>query len=112
LGLLIRELCDAHGLLDRMPRYVAPGPLAVNKRMAERLFLHTYDLELEQARDYRIWAYRKAAWTVDEWPESVAEIYETRGETGLRELPNVGRSIAGRIAAWLEVDVGSEERGV
>jgi len=112
LGLLIRELCDAHGLLDRMPRYVAPGPLAVNKRVAERLFLHTYDLELEQARDYRIWAYRKAAWTVDEWPESVDEIYETRGETGLRELPNVGRSIAGRIAAWLEVDVGSEERGV
>ncbi|MFQ5857343.1 MAG: hypothetical protein ACE5LU_17180 [Anaerolineae bacterium] len=39
LGLLVRELCARHGLLDRMPRYVAPGPLAVNKRIAERLFL-------------------------------------------------------------------------
>ena len=39
-------------------------------------------VELEQAQDYRIWAYRKAAWTMDEWPESVAEIYEARGERG------------------------------
>jgi len=40
-----------------MPRYVAPGPLAVNKRIAERLF-KTYDLELKEAQGYRIWAYR------------------------------------------------------
>jgi hypothetical protein len=44
-----------------MPRYIAPGPLAANKRIAERLFLRPYDLELEQADDHRIWAYRKAA---------------------------------------------------
>jgi DNA repair photolyase len=102
LGLLVRELCAKHDLLDRMPRYVAPGPLAVNKRIAERLFLKTYDLELEQAKDYRIWAYRKAAWTVDEWPESVAEIHQARGETGLRELPGLGKSLAGLIAKWLQ----------
>jgi DNA repair photolyase len=109
LGLLIRALCQRHGLLDRMPRYIAPGPLAINKRVAERLFLRTYDLELEQAQDYRIWAYRKAAWTVDEWPESVAVIYKARGKMGLRELPNLGKSIVGRIAHWLrdeELDRG------
>jgi DNA repair photolyase len=101
LGLLLREVCARHGLLDRMPRYVAPGPLAVNKRIAERLFLRTYDLELEGARDYRIWAYRKAAWTVDEWPESIADIYWAGGEAGLRALPGIGRSLAGEIARWL-----------
>jgi DNA repair photolyase len=101
LGLLLRELCARHGLLDRMPRYVAAGPLAANKRIAERLFLKTYDLELEEAEDYRIWAYRKAAWAVDECPESVAEIYQARGQAGLRELPGVGKRIAGQIAAWL-----------
>jgi DNA repair photolyase len=111
LGLLIRELCQRHGLLDRMPRHIAPGPLAVNKRVAERLFLRTYDLELEQAKDYRVWAYRKAAWTVDEWPVSVAEIYETHGEAGLRELPNVGKSIARRIAGWLQHRTGSKDHG-
>ena len=102
LGLQIRELCARHGLLDRMPRYIAPGPLAVNKRIAEQLFLKTYDLELEQANNYRIWAYRKAAWTVDEWPESIAAMYQAEGEEGLRKLPAVGKSLAGEIAQWLQ----------
>ena len=101
LGLLVRELCAKHGLLDRMPRYIAPGALAVNKRIAERLFLKTYDLELEMAKDYHIWAYRKAAWTVDELHESVDKIYRVREETGLRELPGIGKSIAGQIGRWL-----------
>jgi hypothetical protein len=102
LGLQVRELCTRHGILDRMPRYIQPGPLAVNKRIAERLFLMTYDLELEMAGNYQIWAYRKAAWTVDEMPENVALIYTRMGESGLRQLPAVGKSIAGRIAGWLE----------
>jgi hypothetical protein len=101
LGLLVRELCARHGLRDRMPRYIPPGPLATNKRIAERLFLKTYDLELEMARDYRIWAYRKAAWTVDEWPESIAKIYQAKREAGLRALPGIGQSLAGEIAGWL-----------
>jgi hypothetical protein len=104
IGLLVRELCARHDMLDRMPRYVKPGPLAVNKRIAERLFLETYNLELEQAQGYRLWAYRKAAWTVDEWPESVAEVYQARGEAGLRELPGIGKSLAGVIVRWLRED--------
>ena len=104
LGLLVRELCARHGLMDRMPRYVAPGPLAVNRRIAERLFLKTYDLELEQAKDYRVWAYRKAAWAVDESPDSIGALYEARGEAGLRELPGIGKSLAAQIAGWLKED--------
>jgi DNA repair photolyase len=101
LGRAVREVCARHLVLDRMPRYVAPGPLAVNQRVAERLFLRTYDLELEEAPGYRIWAYRKAAWAVDEHPTSVAEILATRGEAGLRELPGVGSSIAREVAGWI-----------
>jgi DNA repair photolyase len=101
LGLMVRELCVRHGLKDRIPRYIPPGSLTANKRIAERLFLKTYDLELEQAEPYRIWAYRKAAWTVDEWPESIALPYEARAEAGLRELPGIGQSLAGEIAGWL-----------
>ena len=101
LGLLVRELCHKHGLLDRLPRYVIPGPLATNKRIAEKLFLKTYDLELEMAGGYRIWAYRKAAWTVDELPESIAERYQAHGIAGLERLPNVGAKIAAEIASWL-----------
>ena len=104
LGLRVRELCAKHGLLDRMPRYILPGPLGINKRIAERLFVKTYDLELEQAPDYRIWAYRKAAWTVDECPESVADIYAAQGVAGLRALPSIGKSLGARIARWLGED--------
>ena len=104
IGLLVRELCDRHGILDRMPRYISPGPLAVNKRIAEKLFLKTYDLELEMADNYRIRAYRKAAWTVDESAQNIAQLYGERGEAGLRELPNIGKSLGGKIAAWLQHD--------
>jgi DNA repair photolyase len=104
LGLLVRELCARNGLLDRMPRYISPGPLAVNKRIAEKLFLKTYDLELEQATDQRIWAYRKAAWTVDESSENIREIYSSQGEAGLRKLPGIGMRLAGLIGHWLQED--------
>jgi DNA repair photolyase len=102
IGSLVRELCARHHLADRMPRYIPPDPLRINKRIAERLFLRTYDLELEQVNPSRIWAYRKAAWTVDEWPHSIADIYAENGETGLCELPGIGKSLAAQIAKWLQ----------
>jgi len=102
LGKLVRDLCARHGLLDRMPRYVKSGPLATNERIAEKLFLKTYDLELEQVDDYRIWAYRKAAWTVDEWPENLQDLFQAKGLSGLMELPGLGKSIASEIAGWLK----------
>jgi hypothetical protein len=101
LGLLIRELCARRGLMDRMPRFIPSGPLAANKRIAEFLFLKTYDLELEGAQEYRIWTYRKAAWAVDEWPESIVHVHQARGEAGLRELPGIGKSLGAEIAGWL-----------
>ena len=102
LGLLVRELCLRHGLADRMPRYIAPGPLAANKRIAERLFLRCYDLELQLAQSRRIWAYRKAAWAVDEWPENISDCYRNDGHPGLLQIPGVGKSIADQIASWLD----------
>ena len=102
LGLLVRELCERNGMRDRMPRYIAPGPLAINKQIAEKLFLKTYDLELAQADTYRVWAHRKAAWAVDECTESIAEIYQRNGEVGLQKLPDVGKSVAGEIGKWLK----------
>ena len=101
LGQTVRELCQRHGLRHRIPRTVAPGPRAINKRIAERLFLAAYDLELEQAASYRIWAYRKAAWAIDEWPESLDELYRAGGEARLQQIPAVGKSLAVHIGRWL-----------
>lgn len=99
---LTRELCRRHDIPDRMSRPILPGEeFVVNKKIAERLFLRAYEMELEGGAGYRIWAYRKAAWAVDEWPQSIAELYAARGEAGLRELPGIGKSLAGQIARWL-----------
>ena len=100
LGLRVRELCHKYGLQDRMPRYIAPGPLAINKRIAERLFLRIYDLELEQSANHRIWAYRKAAWTIDELPDSIADIIQKEGAAGLEKLPHIGKSLAAQMMEW------------
>ena len=72
-----------------------------NQKQNMLLFLKTYDLELEQAADYRLWTYRKAAWTVDELPEPIDAIYETGGRAGLQALSGIGKSIAAQIATWL-----------
>ena len=98
----VRALCAKHGLADRMPRWIEPGPRGVNRWLAERLFNKTYDLELEGADERRLWAYRRAAWTVDEWPTSLAELYAGHGLAGLLALPGIGERLARLIAGWLE----------
>lgn len=110
LGQTVRELCSRYGLKDRMPRYTGTGLLAVNKRIAEYLFLKMYDLELAMAKQYRIWAYRKAAWAVDELPYSIAQLYHDGGESGLRKLPGIGQSIAGEIIWWLQKNTVMNKR--
>jgi len=107
LGLRVRELCERIGIASRMRRYVMEGPLAINKRIAERFYLKTYDLELEQASPYRVWAYRKAAWALDDLGESVATIYAAKGEAGVREAVGVGKELAGQVVGWVKrVEIG------
>ena len=101
LGLRAQALCERYGLLSRMPRYIPPGPLGINKRVAEQQFLKAWALDLELGDPRRVWAYRKAAWTVDEWPESVAALAGERGAAGLRALPGIGDSISRFIFDWL-----------
>ena len=101
IGLKVRELCTKYGIDDRITRYIPPGPLGINKRIAEKLFLKVYEFELEGASRYRIWAYRKAAWTVDELESSIRELYTSQGVQGLQSLPNIGGKLAGVISQWL-----------
>ncbi len=102
LGRRVRALCERHGLADRMPRWIEPGLLGINRRVAEHLFRKVHDLELEEAHEQRLWAYRRAAWTVDELATSIEELYNTQGIEGLMTLPGVGQRIARLIAGWLK----------
>jgi DNA repair photolyase len=61
IGRRVRELCARRGVADRMPRPILDGPCAQNRRVAEKMFLRAYELELEEAQPSRVWAWRKAA---------------------------------------------------
>ncbi len=96
LGLRVRELCAKHNLKDRMPRPIRYAEFPLNKRIAEKLLLKVYDLELEQAHTSRVWAYRKAAWAIDELPYSV----EGKSKEELQTIEGVGASVAREVADW------------
>ena len=91
----IRELCERYGIRDRQARPVVPGEKrALNKRIAEHLADRTYSLELDNATQGRIWAYRKAAWAVDDMEEEIGLFYRSMGQKGLQSIPGVSPGIA------------------
>jgi hypothetical protein len=97
-GLRIRELCQGAGISDRIPRPVIPGEKrALNKRIVEKLANMCYTLELENASNSRIWAYRKAAWAVEDLDQDIGLVYRRMGAKGLESIPNVRASIVKEI---------------
>jgi DNA repair photolyase len=101
IGKKVSQLCQKYGLKDRMPRYVPNGPLAINKRVSEMLQNMVYRMELDCTSQYRTWAYRKAAWTLEDLTESVVEIYAKNGRKSLEELNGVGKTLAMEIEQLL-----------
>ena len=97
------EVCDKYGLKDRMPRWIPESPLAMNKRVSEHLFLRVHEFELHMVSSSKIWAYRKAAWSIDELDISIAQIYGARGLPVLLDIPDVGKNIAHEIENFLRV---------
>jgi DNA repair photolyase len=102
-GLRIREACEKYGIPDRMPRPIIPGEKrALNKRVVENLANKVYDLELENALNYRIWSYRKAAWAVEDLEQELGLLYRTMGLKGLQSIPNVGEKLGSEIEDWIK----------
>lgn len=107
IGLRIRELCAEAGIADRTPRPVIPGEKrALSKRVVEALANRAYGLELEGAPASRIWAYRKAAWAIEDTEQDIGLIYRTIGVRGLQSI----RDMAPEIAAELPRLLAAAER--
>lgn len=95
MGRRIRELCRQYGISDRMPRPIIPGDKrALNKRIVEALANQCYWLELDNAPGQRVWAYRKAAWAVEDLEQDVGLIYRQMGRKGLEGIENIGPRLA------------------
>jgi DNA repair photolyase len=98
IALRVRELCVKYGLSYRVPRPIIPGEKrALNKRVVEALARKLYDLEIANAPGYRQWAYRKAAWAVEDLEQDVGLVYRTMGLKGLESIPEVGPALAKEI---------------
>jgi DNA repair photolyase len=105
VGLHIRDYCQQMGISDRIPRPVIPGEKrSLNKRIVEKLAHKLYTLELEDATPNRIWAYRKAAWAVEDLEQDIGLIYRSMSLKGLESIPNVSH----RLAKEIEEILGSE----
>ena len=107
-GLRVREGCAKYGIPDRMPRPIIPGDKrALNRRLVERLANKVYSLELENTSNYRVWAYRKAAWTIEDLEQDIGLVYQSMGIKGLQSIPNVGEKLGGDIEKWLMKELKS-----
>jgi DNA polymerase/3'-5' exonuclease PolX len=67
----------------------------------ETLANQCYYMELAGEPNHRVWAYRKAAWAIEDTPQDLGLIYRSMGRKGLESIENVGPSMAKVIEALL-----------
>ncbi len=102
IALRVRQLCEQYGIRDRMPRPVIPGEKRErNKRIVEALADQVYTMELKREPQQRIWAYRKAAWAIEDLEQDIDLIYRTMGIKGLQSIPDIGPRLAAAIEKLL-----------
>jgi len=75
---------------------------ATSSSIAERLREAAALLEQQDANPFRVAAYRRAADTLSEIDEDLADLIRERGMAGLTELDGVGRGIAGAIREMVQ----------
>ena len=74
-----------------------------NKEIANNLFQIAKILELQNSADhFRIVAYERAAQTIENYPDEMADIFKKDGIKGLNDIPGVGESIAEKIEELLK----------
>jgi DNA polymerase/3'-5' exonuclease PolX len=78
-----------------MPRPLIPGDKqALNKRIVKALANQVYAKELDNAPGQRVWAYRKAAWTIGDTPQDLGLINRQMLVKGLEGIENIGPRLA------------------
>lgn len=97
------ENCQKQGLTPYIPRAVGfyPKEQQINRRIAEKFYLEAREMQLTGAGGYREWAYRKAAWALDDLDRSVEDIFSQQRLEGLKTIQGVGESLAKKIAAYI-----------
>jgi DNA repair photolyase len=99
----IRDLCAQAGIADRMPRpIIASEARALNKRIVEALASRVYDMEIGGEPAARVWAYRKAAWAIEDLEQDVGLVYRRMGLRGLQSIQGIGPVLGGEVERLIE----------
>ncbi|MCJ7434235.1 MAG: hypothetical protein MUO77_12180 [Anaerolineales bacterium] len=102
-ALRVREACTKYGIRDRMPRPIVPGEKrSLNKHIVETLVDKLYEMELNKEAEQKVWAWRNAAWAIEDMEQDVGLIYRTMGLKGLQSIPKVGLSLGQAISKLIE----------
>jgi DNA polymerase/3'-5' exonuclease PolX len=74
---------------------------STDKRVVEALANEVYSMELHGEPCRRLWAYRKAAWAIEDTPQDLGLIYRQMGVKGLESIENVGPKLAQVVEALI-----------
>jgi len=105
---MVQKYCKKYDLLNLIPRPINffPDKLRINKKIAGCFHLKAREIHLSGSSKYREWAFRKAAWSLEELNISVAERYAQEGLKGLMKIKNIGEKMGNEIINELKgIDV-------
>ena len=99
----VLKYCKKHNLSPHIPRPINfyPKDLQINKKIAAEFYLKARDLQTTGYGGYKEWAYKKAAWTLDELEESIEKTYREKGFAGILNIKGIGKSLAKQIEELL-----------
>ncbi|MEW5759698.1 MAG: hypothetical protein AB1779_02910 [Candidatus Thermoplasmatota archaeon] len=100
---LVLKYCERYNLKSYIPRPLNfyPKDLQINKKIAEKFYIEARELQMSGQSSYKEWAYRKAAWALDDLKESIMKIYQNKGIDGIMEIKGIGKSLASQIDNFL-----------
>jgi DNA repair photolyase len=111
LGIRIHDLCQKVSIIDRIPRPIISGEKrSLNKRIVEALANQCYWMELEKTPSQRVWAYRKAAWAIEDLEQDVGLVYRQMGRKGLEAIENVGPKMVAEVESLLNAFSANHRR--
>lgn len=101
---LVLKYCKKHKLDAFISRPISsyPKDLQINKKIAANFYFKARELSLSGQRGFKEWAYRKAAWALDDLEKSIDEIYKNEGIKGITNIKGVGKSIAAQIEQFIK----------
>lgn len=100
----VAKYCKKYSLQNHITRPIDhyATKLQINKKIAADFYLKAREINLTNGKSYREWAYRKAAWIIDDLKQSIKGIYQEKGVEGITRIKGIGRSLSRQIIEHLE----------